>query len=190
MTWLHVLYELNGFHRGCLFWRCTLLTVLHHLVIYKTSLCPWVSSIQCPTWCVALAACYLEWAVKGLLYIYENILNWLCIKSIGNPRTFFPWIVVQASHPYPFSGMGIPTRTLILTQTLTITPEPTKIHLCSMKQTTRWQHSTLSFVNPLTGNHAANWQLSGERGCSRRALSVCKYVNWQRGFTRGCQSKG
>jgi len=45
-------------------------------------------------------------------------------------------------------------------------------------------------VNPLTGNRAANWQLSGKRGCSRRALPVCKYVNWQRGFTRGCQSKG
>jgi len=46
------------------------------------------------------------------------------------------------------------------------------------------------FFNPLTGNRAANWQLSGKRGCSPQALPVCKYVNWQRGFTRGCQSKG
>jgi len=42
----------------------------------------------------------------------------------------------------------------------------------------------------LTGNRAANWQLSGKCGCSCRALPVCKYVKWQRGFTRGCQSKG
>ena len=44
-------------------------------------------------------------------------------------------------------------------------------------------HSMLHLhtFNPLNGNRAANWQLSGKRRCSRRALPVCKYVNCQRG---------
>jgi len=45
-------------------------------------------------------------------------------------------------------------------------------------------------VNPLTGNRAANWQLSGKRGCSHRALPVCKYVNLQRGFNPRLPVKG